>query len=62
MSLTEFSVSDAHVALQQVVHLPGGPLFKLGLLAGAKGKAQCRGVIGKIHWRSRSKYGNGDSV
>lgn len=35
---TQLAVPDAHVALQQVVHVPGGLLFKLALLAEAWGK------------------------
>lgn len=39
-NLTQLEVSDAHVALQQVVYFPGGLFFKLILLAEQTGKTQ----------------------
>lgn len=36
--VTQLQVSDAHIALQQVIHFLGGLFFKLALLAEAMGK------------------------
>lgn len=36
--LTQLQISDAHIALQQVVHFLGGLFFKLILLAKQTGK------------------------
>lgn len=43
---TQLQISDAHVALQQVIHFLGGPFFKLILLAEPKGKYT--GVSGNL--------------